>query len=138
MLRLVVHFDGGGSSRGGPGAWGVVVAWEDGAVIEQFAGWHPDLTNNEAEYHGLLAALRAAAKYAPLERLTVRGDSQIVIRQVNGSYRCKQAHLKPLYTEACLLMRALGMPSLEWIPREENTAADALSTQALKAGGPIG
>lgn len=137
-MDIVVNFDGGGTSEGGPGAWGVVACWHD-TVLEQYAGWSPDMTNNEAEYHGLIAALRTASKYAP-QHVTVRGDSQLVIRQTLGEWKCRKAHLKPLCTEAQLLLAGLRRGStvvLEWIPREQNTDADALSTTALHRGGSV-
>jgi probable phosphoglycerate mutase len=136
VFKLVVNFDGGGRSEGGPGAWGVVVKWKDGGVLEQSSGWHPNLTNNEAEYHGLIAALDAALQYAPLLELTVRGDSRLVIEQVTGKCRCRKKHLIPLYEAA--VHRYLQCPPgtiLEWVPRAQNKEADALSTAALQRGG---
>jgi ribonuclease HI/probable phosphoglycerate mutase len=132
MLDLVAYFDGGGSSQGGPGAWGVVLRWADGQPLDEFSGWGNDLTNNEAEYYGLIGALGAALDYQP-RSLLVRGDSQLIIRQVTGKYRCKKPHLLPLRDMARSLIERMSCEvTLEHVPRERNRRADSLSTHALR------
>lgn len=136
MLDLVLNFDGGGSSQRGPAAFGVVVTVLDGIVLEQFGGKVANATVNEAEYAGLIAGLKCVAKHAPVASLLVRGDSQLVIYQMTGRYRCKQAHLKPLREEAVALCAEHGAVTFEWVRRDFNKAADALATEALHSVGP--
>ena len=83
-------------------------------------------TNNVAEYHGLIAGLRACFGRG-ITNLMVCGDSQLVIRQMEGKYRVKATHLYPLYREADRLCEEIGGVRFKWIPREHNEWADHLS-----------
>jgi ribonuclease HI len=86
-------------------------------------------TNNVAEYKALVEGLKLALDHRP-ERLTVRADSQLLIRQLEGRYRVKNAALQQLYLEAKRLLSK--MPHrLEHVPREENAVADAFANAAL-------
>lgn len=87
-------------------------------------------TNNEAEYIALMAVLDAAVT-ARVEKLVVYGDSQLVIRQVNGEWFIKSKELVPLCKTAVELKAQIPHVTLCWIPREENTEADALSKKAI-------
>ena len=90
-----------------------------------------DKTNNEAEYLALLEALQiisdrwaAGGGRIPDQKgpIVIRSDSELVVNQINGSYKVKEAHLKPLWEEARGLMASLGHVKLEWVPRERNYA----------------
>ena len=90
-------------------------------------------TNNEAEYEALIAVLREAVRLE-IKHLVICGDSQLVIQQVTGAWACKSPNLKQLCATAQSLLRQVNAArtvELRWIPREENTAADALSVAAL-------
>jgi ribonuclease HI len=131
--ELVVYFDGG--SRGNPGEAAI------GAVVRD-AGRDAPLvtiserigvaTNNVAEYRALIAGLEAASRHGG-RRLLVRGDSQLVLKQLRGEYKVKHPALKPLYDEARKLLRRFDDVTLEHVPRDQNVDADALVNAALDA-----
>ena len=87
-------------------------------------------TNNEAEYAALMAILDAAIT-AKAPALVVHGDSQLVIKQVNGEWFIKAKELVPMCKTVLELKAQIPSVILRWIPREENTEADALSKKAL-------
>ena len=87
-------------------------------------------TNNVAEYQALVAALEAAREF-PARGVRVRADSQLLVRQLEGRYRVKQAHLKPYFERAKELLAEYQSVDLAHVPREENTEADALVNAAL-------
>lgn len=103
---------------------------EDGAEVAALYGFLGHTTNNVAEYAALLALLEHAATLAP-RRLRVRSDSQLLIRQMLGEYRVKDARLKVLYAEAKRLAARLNVIEFEHVPREENRDADALANRAM-------
>lgn len=127
--RLLVWVDGG--SRGNPGeaGCGIVMAWPDGHR-EQHQLYLGKTTNNVAEYAALLAALERAlaAGKPPVE---VRSDSELLVRQLMGSYRVRARHLQPLWRRARELAAALPGFSIRHVPRDENREADALANQAI-------
>lgn len=87
-------------------------------------------TNNVAEYRGLLAALEWAARHG-IEHLHVRSDSLLLVKQMCGEYRVKNAGLLPLWTEARGLARRLRDVRFEHLRRELNRDADRLANQAM-------
>ena len=87
-------------------------------------------TNNEAEYAALMAVLDAAVE-AKVQHLDVYGDSQLVVRQVNGEWLIKAKELVPLCRTVLNLKEQIPNVTLRWIPREQNSEADALSKKAL-------
>lgn len=89
-------------------------------------------TNNEAEYQGAIAGLQAA-KFAGATTVTLRGDSQLVLRQLEGRYQVKAPNLQPLHAEARALIRAFTKVSFEWVKRADNAEADAAANAALDA-----
>lgn len=117
---------------GGWGCWAWVAVSATGEEIAHDSGClGKGQTNNIAEYHALVQALKWAKERGYSEHLTFRMDSQFVVRQVNYIYAVKAEHLRPLCQEARRLLEGLDA-SLVWIPREDNTRADALSRQAYR------
>ncbi len=102
----------------------------DGSVIAELHGGLGIATNNIAEYNGLLAALRYAAESGH-RRVRIRADSELLVRQMRGEYRVKNAGLKPLFLEACALIRRIGDVTFEHVRRELNTEADRLSNLGM-------
>ncbi|MDP3983725.1 MAG: ribonuclease HI family protein [Acidimicrobiia bacterium] len=124
-----------GASRGNPGeaAIGAVLYRLDNGerkVVDQVSREIGYATNNVAEYRAVIEGLKAAVNHQP-ERLVLRADSQLLIRQLEGRYRVKNQALQKLFLEAKKLLRSLPEYSLEHVPREENTVADALANAAL-------
>lgn len=133
--HVVVEADGGSRGNPGPAAYGALV--RDPAtreVLAQVAETIGVATNNVAEYRGLIAGLRLAGEIAPDASIEVRMDSKLVVEQMAGRWKVKHADLKPLANEA----QALAPFGTEWtwVPREQNSAADALANLALD-GRPV-
>ena len=134
-MRLVVEADG--ASRGNPGAAaiGVVVLDALGNVVREIARYLGDhLTNNVAEWHGLVAGLEEAQRLGATD-VDVRMDSELVVHQLRGTYRVKDAKLLPLAARARELRDGFAHVRVEHVPRERNVRADALANRALDKQG---
>ena len=130
--RLIVEADGG--SRGNPGraGYGALVADADtGEVLAEVAERIGHATNNVAEYRGLIAGLREAARIAPGAAVEARLDSKLVVEQMSGRWRIKHPDLQPLARAAREAASALGRVSYVWVPRERNRRADELANEAM-------
>jgi len=124
-----------GASRGNPGRAAIGAALyrvDDGdrTLVDQVSDDIGYATNNVAEYKAVVAGLEAASSHQP-DRLLLRADSQLLIRQLEGSYRVKNPALQELFLEAKKLLRTIPEYVLEHVPREENVVADALANAAL-------
>jgi probable phosphoglycerate mutase len=91
-----------------------------------------ETTNNVAEYRALIAGLEAAREF-PARAVEVRGDSKLVIEQVRGAWKVRQAHLRPLVDDVRRLLADYDTVALVHVPREQNTDADLLVNAALDA-----
>ena len=132
--RLVVEADGGSRGNPGPAGYGAVV--RDAATGEVLAEVSDSLgraTNNVAEYSGLIAGLRAAARIARGADVEVRMDSKLVVEQMSGRWQIKHPDMRPLAARARDAARALGRVSYTWVPRSRNAHADRLANQAIDA-----
>jgi ribonuclease HI len=129
-VRLVVNVDGGSRGNPGPAAVGVVV--RNGEVIADAAEPIGTATNNIAEYRALLRGIELAAEHGATE-LDLLGDSELVVKQIRGEYKVKDAGLKPLHAQARQALSAFSDWSFEHVRREQNAEADALVNQALDA-----
>jgi ribonuclease HI len=130
MSRLRVNVDGGARGNPGPAGIGVVVRDGDGNVLEELGDRIGEATNNVAEYKALLRGIELAAAHGATE-LELVGDSELVVRQVEGKYKVKNAGIKPLHAE---VKRALGnfdSWSIRHVRRAENADADRLVNEAL-------
>lgn len=129
-MHATVWFDGACLGNPGPmGAGAVVQTDRERKVLRRAFGLG---TNNQAEYHGLILGLRHALGMGA-ETVTVRGDSQLVLRQLEGRYEVRAPHLKPLHEEALGLLARFAKARLEWVPRAENAEADAASQAAARS-----
>jgi len=137
---LVVYFDGlcEPVNPGGVAAYGFVV-YKDGERLHAGRGiagagyLGGDVTNNVAEYTALIKALEWLIENGfSGEGLIVRGDSQLVIKQLKGEYAVKSPRIGPLYARVKELLRFFRNVKLEWLPRELNAEADALSRTAYE------
>ena len=133
--RVVVYFDGGARGNPGPAAIGAVV-WDDAidpparlASVSEYIG---EATNNVAEYRAVIAGLEAALATGA-RRVLVRGDSLLVIEQLRGKWKVKNAALRLLHDEARTLLAQFDEVELEHVVRAYNTDADALVNAALDA-----
>ncbi len=130
--RLTIYSDGASRGNPGPAAIGVVVLDETGRVVTKLSKAIGRTTNNRAEFLALIAGLKEALRL-DAERVDLKLDSQLIVRQLKGEYRSKE--LKPLHKQTLQLLRRFKSYSIEHIPREQNKAADALSRRALRRAG---
>jgi ribonuclease HI len=131
-VRVVVHVDGGARGNPGPAAAAAVVSGPDGIVLDEASETLGVATNNVAEYRGVLLGLARARALGATE-VDLIGDSELVARQLDGTYRVKHAALRPLYLDAMAALRGFERWSIKTVPRAENARADALVNAALDA-----
>lgn len=137
MSKATLHTDGG--SRGNPGLAGLGFSLTDekGNTLAE-GGWNlPVATNNVAEYCALVWGLKNA-RALNVTHLNVLLDSELVVKQINGIYKVKNAELRQLYDEARLLMTHFAMVSVAHVYRENNKDADRLANEAMDAQMPVG
>ncbi|HLI47765.1 MAG TPA: ribonuclease HI family protein [Chthonomonas sp.] len=120
------YVDGAAKGNPGPAGLGVVLLDGDGNTLREIAEPLGCTTNNVAEYHALIRALEEARALG-CERIRIFTDSELMARQIEGTYRVKTAHLWPLYQQARLLMGQFKEAMLTSVPREQNKRADMLS-----------
>lgn len=130
--RHRLYTDGGSRGNPGPAGIGAVLLSSSGDVVDELADFIGAATNNVAEYQALLAGLELALD-RDVECLDVFLDSELVVRQVNGQYRVKDATLKALHAQATHLLHQFHEIDVQHVPREQNAAADALVNQAIDA-----
>ena len=131
-MKLVVHVDGGARGNPGPAAIGVVVAEPGGEVVHAVGETIGEATNNVAEYRALLRGIELAREHGASE-LEIYGDSELVVKQVRGDYKVKDAGLKPLHAQARAALAEVDAWSFGHVRREDNAHADDLVNQALDA-----
>jgi ribonuclease HI len=127
---LVVRTDG--ASRGNPGhaAAGVVVETPEGEPVAQGKHYLGVMTNNQAEYRALILGLKAVTHFHPA-RVSVYMDSELVVKQMRGEYKVRDAALEPLWREARALAAALPAVTFTHVLRGKNAQADRLANEAL-------
>ncbi|MEU5625236.1 bifunctional RNase H/acid phosphatase [Streptomyces tendae] len=132
--EFVVEADGGSRGNPGPAGYGAVVRdAATGQTLVEAAEYLGVVTNNVAEYRGLLAGLRAAGELDPDATVHVRMDSKLVVEQMSGRWKIKHPDMKPLAAEAARVFPP-GRVTYEWIPRADNKHADRLANEAMDAG----
>lgn len=130
---LILNADGGARGNPGPAGCGAVLSLPDGEVIASLKKYLGETTNNVAEYQGLLMGLQAAKDHGA-SLLKVRLDSELIVRQLNGQYKVKSPHLKPLFEQAQHLLQAFDSVTIVHVRRENNREADKLANQAMDQG----
>ncbi|HPF40587.1 MAG TPA: ribonuclease HI family protein [Phycisphaerae bacterium] len=131
MKSMTLHTDGG--ARGNPGPAGAGVSLCDSATGEAVfeAGfWLERMTNNQAEYTGLLKGLEAASK-AGVDELAIYSDSELMVKQINGEYRVRNPNIKPLFEDAWQKLKGIPKWKIHHVRREENRRADQLANMAM-------
>ena len=135
IQTIRIFCDGGSRGNPGPAGIGAVlldVSQEPPTVIGTVSETIGIATNNVAEYQALVSGLELAAAFGA-HRIEVRADSQLLIRQLEGRYRVKNAGLQPLYRRAMTLLEDYAEVDLQHVYREDNVEADALVNRALDA-----
>jgi ribonuclease HI len=130
---LIAHSDGGARGNPGPAGYGVVIQDDSGRKVAALSEYLGHQTNNFAEYQGLIAALEYALKHGP-KALKVISDSELLVRQIKGIYKVKNATLQELHGRAKDLIAQLEWFSIGHALREHNREADRLANDAMDKG----
>lgn len=131
-MKAVVHTDGGSRGNPGPAAAGFVIEDNAGRRLLAKAVFLGRATNNVAEYTALIRAL-ASARDLGVTDLTVYTDSELMVRQLQGSYKVKSDLIRPLFEQAGALRRSFEHCAIRHVTRDKNPEADRLVNQALDA-----
>ena len=127
---LTLQFDGGSRGNPGPAGIGVVVTAADGTLLVTLGRYIGRATNNVAEYRALITAMEEARKLGA-KRVVIRGDSELIIKQMRGEYRVKNPDMKALYDEAQSLITEFEHAKIEHNLRDKNELADSLANLAM-------
>ncbi len=129
MTELTLFIDG--ASRGNPGPAGIGIRIEAGGeVLKEYCEYIGCTTNNVAEYRALIKGLEIAAEFKA-NRVTVFSDSELVVRQMNGTYKVKSGGLLPLYQTAQTKSRTFDGFQIKHVRRDQNKEADQLANQGI-------
>ena len=127
---VTVRVDGASRGNPGPAGIGAVVEFSDGTPPLELSAYIGETTNNVAEYRALLLALEEAGRHGA-GSITVYSDSELLVRQLNGEYKVRAEHLRPLHLEAQRRLRAFPAARILHVMREENRRADLLANLAI-------
>jgi ribonuclease HI len=130
---LIAHSDGGARGNPGPAGYGVVIQDQAGRSVAALSEYLGHQTNNFAEYQGLIAALEYAVQHGP-KALKLISDSELLVRQIKGIYKVKNATLQDLHGRAKELIAKLEWFSIGHALREHNQDADRLANEAMDKG----
>ena len=130
LKTLRVYTDGAARGNPGPAGLGVVIEDDQGMRLRGLCRYIGTATNNVAEYLALIEGLTAVAEWKP-DSLQVFLDSKLVVEQVNGNYKVKNAALQPLAALATSLMGGFPEVRVSYVPREKNKGADALANKGI-------
>src|SRR5256884_5757040 len=124
------NIDGGSRGNPGPAAYGVVIRDGRGEIVAKLKKYIGRMTNNVAEYYGLIAAMDYAQSHS-IPALRIESDSELLVKQMRGQYKVKSEDLRPLFERAQKMSKALDSFRIEHVYREQNREADALANEAL-------
>lgn len=130
--KLVVNVDGGARGNPGPAAIAAVVRSPAGAVLEEHGERIGRATNNVAEYRALLLGIERAAALGARE-IELVGDSELIVKQVKGEYKVKDATMRELHAQVVKALRDFERWSIRHVRREQNAEADRLVNEVLDA-----
>jgi len=130
LKKLRVYTDGAARGNPGPAGLGVVIEDDQGMRLRGLCRFIGTATNNVAEYLAVIEGLNAVSEWKP-DRVELFLDSKLVVEQLKGNYRVKNAALAPLHARASKLMRALPEVEIRHVERAKNKGADALANRAI-------
>ena len=130
MSKVIAYVDG--ASRGNPGNAGIGIVFinEQNNVVKEISDYIGQTTNNIAEYTAMVTALKEALEMN-FEEIEVISDSELMGKQINGEYQVKSKGLKPLYKEACELLKEFKKYTVRHVKREHNKEADKLANRGI-------
>ncbi|MDR0888992.1 MAG: ribonuclease HI family protein [Coriobacteriales bacterium] len=142
-MQYTLHTDGG--SRGNPGPSGIGFTIEQiddtnesaSTIICRGGAYIGETTNNQAEYRALIWGLSNARELG-INDITIRADSELMVRQIQGAYRVKNAGLKPLFNQVMQLLDAFDTYDIDHVMRSGNKDADALVNEAMDKKDTVG
>jgi len=136
MNKLIIYTDGGARGNPGPAAIGVAVyeAGKPNNPVKTLSKVIGHTTNNQAEYHALLAGLQLAEQLRA-EEVVCYLDSELVVKQLNGQYKVKDAGLKEIVPQIFKAQNQFRKIEFKHVPREKNKLADQLVNEALDKAG---
>ncbi len=132
-MKLVVNVDGGARGNPGPAAIAAVIQDAAGGVLEERGERIGKATNNVAEYRALLLGIERATALGA-DELDLVGDSELVVKQVKGEYKVKDATMRELHAQVKEALQGFGRWSISHVRREHNAEADRLVNEALDGG----
>jgi ribonuclease HI len=133
-IEAVLSTDGGARGNPGPAGIGAHLITPSGKLIAEISEYLGETTNNVAEYRAVIAGLERAREHG-VRRLTLRADSELVIKQLKGEYRVRDEKLIPLHNKARRLLAAFDHVELRHVRREYNAEADRLANEAMDRAG---
>ena len=125
-----INIDGGSRGNPGPAAYGVVIRDGRGEIVAKLKKYIGRMTNNVAEYYGLIAAMDYAQSHA-IRALRIESDSELLVKQMRGQYKVKSEDLRPLFERAQKMSKTFDSFRIEHVYREQNREADSLANEAL-------
>jgi len=136
MNKITIFTDGGAKDNPGPAAIGAVI-YKDGQKIKEYSEFIGKATNNEAEYKALIFALKKVKSLYGKDKiknvkLKANTDSELMEKQLNGTYKVKDKKIQPLFLKARNLTLNFDQFKIESVPREKNKEADKLVKDALR------
>ncbi len=131
IKKVVILTDGAAEPNPGPAAIGAALKDKQGRILSVISQSIGRATNNQAEYRAIITALETALKLN-VSHVQVLSDSQLIIKQINGQYRVKDASLKSLYLQVKQLQSQFKGFTISYIPGELNTEAHNLANAALR------
>lgn len=135
-MAWTAYIDGGSRGNPGPAAAGVHILDDAGKVVFSGGKFLGSLTNNAAEYNGLITALTLLAK-AGARRIHIISDSELMVHQINGVYKVRSPDLRPLHAEARKRLSEFEQWDIRHVYRDANAAADELANRAMDACGSV-
>ncbi len=130
-MKISAFIDGASRNNPGESGIGVILKNEQGATLEKVFGSIGKATNNIAEYKALLKCLKMV-RNMPCKQLVVHSDSELMVRQLNGEYRVKNATLKRFFLQAHKLIQDAPFTfEIRHVVREQNREADQLANLGI-------
>src|ERR1700733_10172401 len=124
------NIDGGSRGNPGPAAYGVVIRDAKGEIVAKLKKYIGRMTNNVAEYYGLIAALDYMQSQG-IRALRIESDSELLVKQMRGQYKVRSPELQPLFERARKMSESLESFRIDHVYREQNREADALANEAM-------
>ena len=128
--KVIVCTDGAARGNPGPASIGVTIKDEKGNLLASISRGIGVTTNNQAEYRAVIAALEKVVNLG-IKNVELRADSELVVKQISGKYKVKNVGLRSLYQKVVQLIGSLESFKIKYIPRAQNSEADALANKAL-------